>query len=76
MSRTESYWDRYESEANNFAAELLMPAELLYEFIWNNFDDDHVGMWESYKINQLAQVFEVSTQAMEYRLDNLGLIRR
>lgn len=76
MSRTESYWDRYESEANNFAAELLMPAELLYEFIWNNFDDDHVGVWEGYKINQLAQAFEVSTPAMEYRLNNLGLLRR
>src|SRR5260363_263252 len=29
MNRHESYWDRYESQANNFAADLLMPEKLI-----------------------------------------------
>src|SRR5690606_38966265 len=29
MSRSESYWDIYESQANSFAAELLMPKQLI-----------------------------------------------
>jgi len=29
MNRSESYWNSYESEANRFAAELLMPQQLI-----------------------------------------------
>ncbi|MCW3151923.1 ImmA/IrrE family metallo-endopeptidase [Achromobacter spanius] len=79
MSRTESYWDRFESEANNFAAELLMPAELIIkigEEIWARYwHDFREGASNRYMIDNLAARFQVSNQAMEYRLGNLNLLR-
>jgi Zn-dependent peptidase ImmA (M78 family) len=55
-----------EREANAFAAALLMPQDLLVEKLEKcrfNFDMDI-----------LAKEFGVSTQAMAYRLSNLGLL--
>lgn len=79
MSRTESYWDRFESEANNFAAELLMPTELVIdvgEEVWAQYwDDFRAEAPNKYMIDNLAGRFQVSNQAMEYRLSNLGLLR-
>lgn len=61
--------DRDEIEANRFAAELLMPERpLLAEirrFNERGFSGDLV--------TELTKVFQVSAQAMEYRLTNLGL---
>ncbi len=57
-----------EKEANFFAANLLMPKILVkreIENINNNLDYDN-------KVSKLAEVFEVSTQAMDYRLKFLG----
>jgi len=51
---------RNERAANEFAAELLMPSRLV--------DQAHSSGRES-----LAQLFEVSALAMDYRLRNLGL---
>lgn len=52
-----------EKEANEFAAELLMP-ESTIRLYW--------PIAES--IQQLAEIFSVSYSAMEYRLRNLGFI--
>ncbi|WP_417585373.1 ImmA/IrrE family metallo-endopeptidase [Pelagibacterium sp.] len=56
-----------EREANNFAAELLMPAEVLQWLIQKK---------DLTSITALAQALNVSGAAMEYRLKNLGLLRR
>ncbi len=53
-----------EREANAFAAALLMPRCLIKEHI-SNFEDFEV-------VNSLAKKFNVSTQAMSFRLSNLG----
>lgn len=52
---------RIEIEANTFAAELLMPASLVEQAI-DEFGKD---------VNTLATKFEVSRQAMQYRLEAL-----
>ena len=53
---------QHERAANEFAANLLMPAELVRR------ESDRLGA-----INQLAVVFDVSRQAMAFRLATLGL---
>jgi Zn-dependent peptidase ImmA (M78 family) len=79
MSRTDSYWDKYESEANSFAAQLLMPTHLIIR--------EGQKVIEAYKkkmevesipqgtfIEAMADKFSVSSKAMEYRLKNLSII--
>jgi Zn-dependent peptidase ImmA (M78 family) len=51
-----------ESEANGFAAALLMPKDRVFKF-WSECDS----------IRSMAEIFEVSESAMGYRLINLGL---
>lgn len=51
-----------EREANNFAAELIMPEDKVREF-WNL----------THNIQECANAFQVSTAAMAVRLDRLGL---
>lgn len=54
---------KIETEANSFAAELIMPEKLVKE------------IWESLKdIDNCAEIFNVSTLAMNIRLINLKLI--
>jgi Zn-dependent peptidase ImmA (M78 family) len=55
-----------EREANAFAAALLMPQSLLIK----KFEESRFN----FDINKLAEDFNVSTQAMAYRLSNLGLL--
>ena len=60
---------KMEREANAFAAAILMPESLIKEEMASrefDFADESV-------LNDLAEIFEVSTQAMSYRLANLGL---
>jgi Zn-dependent peptidase ImmA (M78 family) len=52
----------HEREANEFAADLLMPAAMVRR---------HAGAVASPR--DLAEAFEVSPIAMSYRLQNLGL---
>ena len=53
---------RHETQANQLAAQLLLPGRLLRE------------IWESDKDKQsLAKKFQVSKQAMQIRLESLGL---
>lgn len=56
---------RDEQQANNFAANLLMPAHLI-----DNIKNEHGG---NYYPNKLAERLNVSTQAIKIRLDNLGI---
>lgn len=52
-----------EKEANNFAAVLLMPEDLV------------IRAWEVYKsVEECARLFQVSLVAMSIRLERLGLI--
>lgn len=58
---------REEIEANGFAAVLLMPAD------WISHDlEDSLGEPAGRTVEALAQRYDVSTQAMEWRLINLG----
>ena len=64
--------DPQEIEANSFAAEILMPSELLLKSV-EKLLDGKTGYSAEDLISDLADEFEVSTQAMEYRLTNLGI---
>lgn len=60
-----------EIEANRFAAALLMPRDLVEREAERllplaDSDDDLIG--------QLSEMFKVSTEAMRYRLENLGVL--
>lgn len=68
--RSSSGEDKLEREANAFAAELLMPADMVrmavVELKVDVADDDIV--------DELAKQFEVSRQAMSFRIANLALL--
>jgi Zn-dependent peptidase ImmA (M78 family) len=59
--------EEIEVEANQFAAELLMPTEMLLQALAAKpFDIDDEG-----PLNDLAKKFRVSRQALEFRIRNL-----
>lgn len=53
----------HEAQANRFAANLLMPAELVTEYFRENND-----------VSALATKFQVSKEVMRIRLEGLGLL--
>jgi Zn-dependent peptidase ImmA (M78 family) len=55
-------WNMEEKQANAFAAQLLMPAALIRQAINKGHNS----------VEELAELFKVSEQAMMYRLRNLG----
>lgn len=59
-----------EIEANFFAAEILMPAEHLYP----DFVSSSSGKNPKKELDKLADKYDVSVEAMEYRLRNLGFM--
>ena len=65
--------DPREIEANGFAAELLMPEAWVtseaQKYLLKNQKASDVAL-----VEQLAKVFQVSNQAMEIRLSNLGIL--
>ncbi len=63
--------DYEEIEANGFAAELLMPAAML-EADLDGYATDFVDYDDDDLIRHLADKYKVSTQAMAFRLLNLG----
>jgi Zn-dependent peptidase ImmA (M78 family) len=63
--------DLFEIQANQFAAELLMPATLLKRQLERRIGKKS-GLTSDELISELARVFLVSHKAMEYRLVNLG----
>lgn len=56
-------WNVLEQQANNFAAEILMPEEIFREEIRRTGGE----------ISELAKRFGVSTLALRYRAKNLGM---
>jgi Zn-dependent peptidase ImmA (M78 family) len=58
---------REEIEANGFAAALLMPADWIAADI-----EGSLGVAVGKTVESLARRYNVSTQAVEYRLVNLG----
>lgn len=64
--------DQEEVEANNFAASLLMPREMLIGAMRRKVESKNHD--STLLIQRLADDFNVSPQAMEYRLVNLGLV--
>lgn len=80
MSRSLSYWDPKESEANSFAAQLLMPRSLILEHGQEIIDEykarhEVPAMPAALFTARLASLFKVSNKAMEYRLKNLDVIK-
>lgn len=65
--------DRDEIEANAFAAELLMPEEIVTTNFKNIINQSR-KITESELVTNLAENFKVSDLAMEFRLKNLGLL--
>ena len=66
--------DACEIEANQFAAELLMPESLVREFV-RNLGSNHPETSVEDAIEELARTFRVSQLAMTYRLTNLRIVR-
>lgn len=62
--RADKIQSKEESIANHFAAEILMPAELIQKCINNGVE----------QIGKLSELFNVSEGAMRYRLINLGFL--
>ncbi len=66
--------DAEEIQANAFAAELLMPAALLRQEVTRSLNARAMPSQDQL-VQNLASRFQVSPQAMAYRLINLGLLR-
>jgi Zn-dependent peptidase ImmA (M78 family) len=64
--------DAVEIDANTFAAELLMPGSLVRANLRKLWSQDFTRRLEDV-VEDLADEFDVSSQAMRYRLVNLGL---
>jgi Zn-dependent peptidase ImmA (M78 family) len=64
--------DQREIEANAFAAELLMPEDLILEAVRKQLKKAETTAPEQLAAVLAAQ-FQVSTEAMQNRLTNLGL---
>ncbi len=62
--------ERKEIQANQFAAALLMPRDLLY----GELQESEFDLGEEGTVEKLAERFNVSTQSMMYRLFNLGTL--
>ena len=65
--------DKDEVEANRFAAELLMPRDFVEEEVRKRFARKSTRS-RAALVSDLAKFFDVSPQAMEYRLVNLGFL--
>lgn len=61
-------WDYKEMEANNFAAQLLMPKEAFSTLLFD-------GEKPEERVDRLSKEFHVSKIAMKYRLESLGWLK-
>jgi Zn-dependent peptidase ImmA (M78 family) len=68
-SRSSTGEDRREREANAFAAALLMPARL----VKNAVAQHRFDLGDEEALDALAELFQISRQAMTYRVANLGI---
>ena len=57
-----------EIEANQWAAEILMPEDM----IENDIDDLEIDLFDEIEVSKLAKKYQVSEQAFSFRLANLG----
>ena len=64
--------DPQEIAANQFAAELLMPADFVLAAV-QRYQARRPELSPGLLVDELADEFQVSAQAMEYRLTNLGM---
>jgi len=71
-SRSSQAVDAQEMQANEFAADLLMPRRFLAKLL----KGETVDLEDDEKIESLAKSLGVSTQALTFRLINLNLARR
>ncbi|HEY6000541.1 MAG TPA: ImmA/IrrE family metallo-endopeptidase [bacterium] len=70
-SRSGKAVDEREIDANRFAAALLMPEKLLRPYIHAK----NVDLGDEHLLESIARKFGVSTQALTYRLINLGVTK-
>lgn len=68
-SRSSTGEDHREREANAFAAALLMPSTLLRKAV----DQHEFDLADELGLDALAHLFQVSRQAMTFRVANLGV---
>ena len=61
-----------EMEANSFAAEILMPQDLIRNEVASFMNS--ASLTREHLISRLARKFDVSAEAMGYRLINLGVL--
>jgi Zn-dependent peptidase ImmA (M78 family) len=66
INRQDGTSNREEIEANRFAAELLMPVNLI------EHDIDRFDQIDDLAVSWFANRYKVSPQAMQIRLTNLG----
>ncbi|MFA7685568.1 MAG: ImmA/IrrE family metallo-endopeptidase [Candidatus Gracilibacteria bacterium] len=66
-------YDPEESEANAFAAELLMPEDWVKKD-FDTLDKNFKSLGKEFIANALAKKYEVSDEAMNIRLDSLSLV--
>lgn len=71
-ARSSQAADAQEIAANQFAAELLMPGHFVRAAV-QRWQAKRPELSPSLLVDELAQEFQVSSQAMEYRLTNLGM---
>lgn len=69
-SRSSTGESRREREANAFAASLLMPSAMLQEVI----EDHRFDIADDEYLGTLAELFQVSKQALTFRVANLKLL--
>ena len=65
--------DWLEWQANHFASSLLMPRSMVFRLV-NRDNDKRDEIWAAASICRVANVFEVSRQAAEIRLRDVGLL--
>ena len=78
--RRSNNWDQKEMKANKFAANLLMPVDEIKRIgkeTIEMYQAEHNNQKISIDllVNKLAQQFQVSEEAMKYRLINIGAIK-
>ena len=66
--------DEAETEANVFAAELLMPARFLQSDLAALAEQGQFDLLEEKALNTLAKKYQVSVQALGIRLQSLGYV--
>ncbi|WP_341536023.1 ImmA/IrrE family metallo-endopeptidase [Actinobacillus equuli] len=69
-----------EISANNFAAQLIMPEKLVKDSLLDAIDELGYSIKQSFSEREIKKIIDisashlnVSTQALSYRIDNLGL---